>query len=76
MLLLGGLRRLMPFWPAAAISAVLFAVVHLQTAWAVVLGLFVAGLGLAWIYRRAGYWAAVATHATVNALAAASLLLA
>ncbi len=75
-LLLGGLRRLMPFWPAAAISGAFFAVIHLQFTWAIFLGLFAAGVGLAWIYRRAGYWAAVATHATVNAIAAASLLLA
>lgn len=73
-LLLGGLRRLMPFWPAAALSGALFAAVHLQPAWAITLGLFAAGVGLAWIYRRAGYWAAVATHATVNAIAAVSLL--
>lgn len=74
-LLLGGLRRLMPFWPAAMISGALFSAVHLQPAWAISLGLFAAGVGLAWIYRRAGYWAAVATHATVNLFAAGSLLL-
>ncbi len=55
-LLLRGLVRRMPFWPAALISSVLFAAAHADAyvLWPRAIALIGTGVVLAWIYRRAG----------------------
>lgn len=75
-LLLRGLVRRLRFWPAALITSVLFAAAHLDAylLWPRALALVLTGLVLAWLYRWRGYWAAVAAHATVNAVAAVALV--
>lgn len=77
-LLLRGLARVMRFLPAAIVSSIVFSLSHLD-AWVLFLwprGIWLAatGLALAWVYRRRGYLPAVATHATVNSIAAISLV--
>jgi membrane protease YdiL (CAAX protease family) len=76
-LLLRGLARRLRFWPAALISAVLFASAHLDTylLWPRAVALIGTGVALAWIYRRRGYWASVAAHATVNTVASIALVI-
>ncbi|MGE4178140.1 MAG: lysostaphin resistance A-like protein [Thermoleophilia bacterium] len=75
-LLLRGLVRRMAFVWAALISATAFAAVHIDAylLWPRLISLLVTGLGLAWVYRRRGYWGAVAAHATVNVIATISLI--
>lgn len=75
-LLLRGLVRRLRFWPAALISAILFAASHQDAyvIWPRAITLVGTGLTLAWLYRWRGYRAAVAAHATVNAVAAIALL--
>jgi len=75
-LLLRGLARRLSFWPAAAISAVLFAAAHVDAyvLWPRAIALVITGLVLAWLYRWRGYWAAVVAHATVNGVAATALV--
>ena len=75
-LLLRGLTRRVRFWPAAAISSLVFAAAHLDAyvLWPRAIGIFGTGLALAWVYRRRGYWGSVAAHATVNAVASISLI--
>lgn len=75
-LLLRALVRRLAFWPAAAISAVLFAAAHLDAylLWPRAIALVATGLVLAWLYRWRGYWAAVTAHATVNGVAAVALI--
>lgn len=76
-LLLRGLVRRIRFWPAALISSLAFASAHLDSylLWPRAISLFGTGIVLALIYRRWGYWAAVAAHATVNAVAAVALVI-
>jgi len=75
-LMLRGLVRRLRFWPAAAVSSVVFASAHLDayTLWPRAVGIVLTGLALAWVYRTRGYWGSVAAHATVNAVASVSLI--
>lgn len=75
-LLLRALVRRLVFWPAAAISAAIFAGAHADSylIWPRAIALVLTGLALAWLYRRRGYWASVTAHATVNAVAAFALV--
>ncbi|HMM48494.1 MAG TPA: type II CAAX endopeptidase family protein [Miltoncostaeaceae bacterium] len=75
-LLLRTLARRFAFWPAAAISGLVFGGVHIDAyeVWPRLLALALSGVGLAVLYRWRGYPAAVAAHATVNAVAAVALL--
>ncbi len=75
-LLLRGLARRMPFWPAALISSVLFASAHADSyvLWPRAIALIGTGLVLAWVYRWRGYWSSVSAHATVNVVAAIALV--
>lgn len=75
-LLLRGLARRMPFWPAALLSSVLFTSAHADAyvLWPRAIALIGTGVVLAWIYRRRGYWASVSAHATVNVVAAIALV--
>lgn len=69
-LIFGGLAQRLPVTVAATASALLFAVSH---GLGVVAPIFVLGLGLAYVYVRAGtIWAPMVTHGVVNAV---SLLL-
>ncbi len=78
-LLLRGLASRMGFWWATAVSSVVFGMAHLDVwfsqIWARGVALVLVGAGLALVYRRWGYWAAVAAHMTVNTVAATALLL-
>lgn len=75
-LLLRALVRRLAFWPAATVSAVLFAASHDDSyvIWPRAIALVATGLALAWLYRWRGYRAAVTAHATVNGVAAIALL--
>lgn len=77
-LLLRALARRMSFWSAAIVSGLVFGTVHLDAwidlFWPRFIALVVVGIGLAWLYRWRGYWAAVAAHATVNTVASIALL--
>lgn len=75
-LLLRALVRRLAFWPAALITAVLFAASHADSyvIWPRAIALTLTGLALAWIYRWRGYWASVTAHATVNLVAAVALI--
>lgn len=77
-LLLRGLARRMGFWKAALVSSAVFGCAHLDAwftlNWARGLSLVLVGVGLAWLYRWRGYWAAVVAHGTVNTVAAVALL--
>lgn len=77
-LLLRGLVRRLPFGWAALVTSAVFATAHvdawLLANWARGIALVTVGMGLAWLYRWRGYWAAVAAHATVNGVAAIALL--
>jgi membrane protease YdiL (CAAX protease family) len=70
-LLFGGLRQLIPLWPAAVVSGVLFGLPHLpQGDLAVALQLSVFGVVLAWAYERSGtLWAPILLHALNNSAA-------
>ncbi len=53
------------FWPAAAVSAALFTLAHLDVG--SMIPFFVIGLALAWLYwSRASLWESVAFHAMFN----------
>lgn len=75
-LLLRGLVRRLRFWPAALVSSLAFAAAHFDSylLWPRAISLLGTGIVLALIYRRWGYWASVSAHATVNAVAAAALV--
>lgn len=75
-LLLRGLVRRIRFWPAAAISSLLFAAAHVDAylLWPRAIALVLTGIVLAWLYRWRGYWASVTAHATVNIVAATALV--
>ncbi len=67
----GGIRRRLPLWPAAAISGVIFGLVHL-TAGSLGVGvqLAVFGMLLAWLYEYTGaLWPSILAHAINNTLA-------
>ncbi len=64
-LLFGGLRRSLPFWAAAVISAAIFAVVHVYLLLMPLL--FLVGFGLAYIYERSdSLITSIAAHAAFN----------
>lgn len=75
-MLLRGLTRRIPFWPAALISGALFAAAHVDAyiLWPRAITLTATGVALAWLYRRRGFWAAVTAHATVNGVAAVAII--
>lgn len=75
-LLLRALARRLAFWPAALITALLFAASHADSyvIWPRAIALTLTGLALAWLYRWRGYWASVTAHATVNLVAAIALI--
>jgi membrane protease YdiL (CAAX protease family) len=75
-LLLRALTRRLRFWPAAAITSVLFTAAHADAylLWPRAIALVGTGLALAWVYRQRGYWASVAAHATVNTIASIALV--
>ena len=66
-----GLRNRMSLWPAAAISSILWASLHLSGGnLGVVAILAVFGLFLAWLYERSGtIWAGSSPHGLNNAIA-------
>lgn len=70
-LLFGGLRQMLPLWPAALISGAVFGLPHLpQGDLAVVLQLSLFGAILAWAYERSGsLWVPIAMHALNNSIA-------
>jgi membrane protease YdiL (CAAX protease family) len=73
--LFGGLLQRMNFWPAALLSAFLFALAHGDIGSFVVL--FVFGLVLAVVRWRVGsIWPGIAIHAANNATAAVAIILA
>ena len=61
-------------WPAAAlVASVVFAAAHGN--WELLLPLFLAGIGLCWLYERSGsLWPSVLAHATLNAVAVVAAL--
>lgn len=75
-LMLRGLVRRMRFAPSALISSAVFASAHFDAyvLWPRAIGILATGLVLAWVYRTRGYWGSVTAHATVNAVAAVSLI--
>ncbi|HWH09075.1 MAG TPA: CPBP family intramembrane glutamic endopeptidase [Candidatus Thermoplasmatota archaeon] len=67
--LLRGLARVMPWWPAALVQAVLFGLIHAgYGTWTHVLAPAVFGLGMAWVARVLGVVPAALLHAQVNVL--------
>lgn len=75
-LMLRALARRLGFWLAAVVSGACFAASHIDSylLWPRAIALVLTGIGLAWLYRRRGYWAAVAAHATVNIIASIALI--
>jgi len=76
-MLLAALARRLSRWSAILLSAVIFASVHLldPNAIAVVPGLFLLGVALAWAAMRAGNLSLpIALHSGINLLAAISIL--
>jgi membrane protease YdiL (CAAX protease family)/uncharacterized RDD family membrane protein YckC len=72
----GGLRRRMPVWTAAAISGLIFGLLHYTgpDSLAVVPQLAVLGILLAWLYERTGsLWLPIMLHVVNNAIAFAVL---
>lgn len=66
-----GLRRAIPLWPAAAISAAFWGLLHLSGGnIGVAIQLTIFGLLLAWLYDHTGsLWPPIVAHAFNNALA-------
>lgn len=75
-LMFAALRRSLPLWPAALISSLVWASLHLGSGnLGVVVQLGVFGVVLAWLYQRSGtLWAPILAHAINNALAFTLLL--
>jgi membrane protease YdiL (CAAX protease family) len=72
--ILTGLRRRLPFWPAALISSALFGLAHFQLN--VSLYTFGLALVLAWLYKKSGsLWPPIILHGLKNLLAFALLYL-
>ncbi len=70
--LFSGLRQGMTFWPAAAISGLLFGLVHAPEGISIVIPLGILGAALAWVYERTGsIWPCIAIHWFNNGLALA-----
>lgn len=66
-----GLRRSIPLWPAAVVSAVIWGSLHLGGGnVGVAIQLAVFGVILAWLYERSGtLWAPILVHTTNNTIA-------
>jgi membrane protease YdiL (CAAX protease family) len=66
-----GLRRRIPLWPAAAVSAAFWGLLHLSGGnFGVAAQLTIFGLLLAWLYEQTGsLWPPIVAHAFNNALA-------
>ncbi len=76
-MLLSALARRMPKWPAIVVSAAVFGAVHLldPNAIAVVPGLFLVGVVLAWAAMRSGDLSLpIALHSGINLFAAIGIL--
>ncbi|MFV2001189.1 MAG: lysostaphin resistance A-like protein [Acidimicrobiia bacterium] len=76
-MLLAALARRLSRWPAILLSAAIFASVHLldPNAVAVIPGLFLLGVALAWAAMRTGNLSLpIALHSGINVLAAISIL--
>ena len=71
-ILLRGLARKLPFAASALISGVLFGLAHqgYWTLWPLLVGICVFGVVAAYVYRRMGFAANVAMHATFNLVVA------
>ena len=71
-ILLRGLARKLPFATSALISGVLFGLAHqgYWTLWPLLVGICVFGVVAAYVYRRMGFAANVAMHATFNLVVA------
>jgi hypothetical protein len=69
--LFAGLRRRIPLWPAAAVSAGVWGLLHLSGGnLGVALQLTIFGLLLAWLYEQTGsLWPPIVAHGFNNALA-------
>lgn len=76
-LLFRGLARVMPVVAAAIVSGVIFGAAHPQywTAWPLLVGVSLFGIGAAFVYRRYGYPTSVLAHALFNGVVAVVLLL-
>jgi membrane protease YdiL (CAAX protease family) len=79
-----GLRRRLAIWPAAAVSGVLFGLIHVDVtsgdtiarSASLVLPLSVMGLGLAWLCeRRQSVLAPMAAHMVFNVIGFAAIAL-
>lgn len=72
-----GLRKSMSLWPAAAVSSILWGLLHLTGGnLGVVAVLTIFGLVLAWLYERTGtIWAGIIAHGLNNAIAVTVLFL-
>lgn len=58
------------FWPAAAVSSLLWTTLHAGYSWPGLVSVFLAGIGLSWIMQRTGSMRAVViAHAVINAFA-------
>jgi hypothetical protein len=56
------------YWPAAAISSLLWTFLHWGYSWPGLASVFLAGIGLSWIMKRTGSMSAVViAHAVINA---------
>jgi len=76
-LILRGLARRMRFGYAAVTSGAMFAASHADSyiVWPRAVQLLIAGICLAFVYRRLGYPGSVTVHATLNLVAAIGLAL-
>lgn len=64
------------FWPAAAISSLLWTGLHAGYSWPGLVSVFLAGMGLSWIMKRTGSMkAVVVAHAVINAFSLAIISL-
>ena len=66
-----GLRRSIPLWPAALVSALVWGALHLGGGnIGVVVQLSIFGVILAWLYERSGtLWAPIIAHTINNSIA-------
>lgn len=68
-----GLRHRLGVWGAALVSALIFALGHLQ--WGVFIPIFLLGLILAWLYAKTGsLWSVITVHFAYNFLALISIV--
>lgn len=71
----GGLRKVLGFFPAALLTSVIFAAVHLQFNWVQFFQILLLGLILAWLYEHKGNLVApMVAHAVYNGSVALLLI--